>query len=285
MSFYFFAWLSLITWSISNLFEKFTSKYLIKNPWLFNFTYNIFSLFIILLLALYYGAGKVGDWQSIILASMFWALGNIFFFLVINLVDISVLSPAFSLKAVFALFLGFLLLGEKITGYQGVLILIIIISGLFVCYDEKLKLKSFFTKPMLFVLGEMITLALSNLFMNKTVALNGYWSSVLWIQILTTLFLIPTLPLFWKEFGIIKKPQILSLVFLSVLSTIGLLTSIKAYASNIGLSSVIMAIPMSMVLVIILSFFAPNLLEKHPTKVYAIRITAAVIMFLAAISL
>ncbi len=72
------------------------------------------------------------------------------------------------------------------------------------------------------------------------------------------------------------------IAFVSLLSN---LAANKAFEQNIALSSAIISLPVSMVLAFLFSVFAPNLLEKHTLKIYAIRFSAAAVMFLAALRL
>ena len=190
MSFYFFAWISLIAYSTTEVFEKLTIKYLVQNPWLFNFLSNIFQLIVLLPILAVKGFGPVHNWPEIIYASIFWALGNIFFFLTLYYVDLSVLSPSFNLKTAFALLLGIIFLGERVTGQQWVLIGIIFISSIFISYDENLKLRAFFSKPMIFLFIDMLVLAVSNLFINRATAFTDFWTVTFWIQFFTIIIFV-----------------------------------------------------------------------------------------------
>jgi hypothetical protein len=72
---------------------------------------------------------------------------------------------------------------------------------------------------------------------------------------------------------------------MSLALLIGILTSNKSYTDNVTISSAIISLPMSMIMAFLFSIFAPNLLEKHTLKVYAIRFTAAAIMIISALKL
>jgi drug/metabolite transporter (DMT)-like permease len=285
MSFLIFAWIGLLGYSICQIFEKLTSKYLITNPWLFNFVSNFFALFLIVPITLVHGLGTINNWPFVILAALFWALGNVFFFLALFSVDISVISPAFSVKTALVLLLGFLFLGEHLTRSQSILILIILLASLFIGYDEKFKMRSLLTKAMLFVFLDMIVLALETLFVNRALQTNDFWTMTFWYQLLTVAFLLPTFPLFKKELRSICAKPLVVVFFIVILSTLGLVATNYAYGFNIGITSIIGTIPMSMIFAVTLSVFAPKLLEKHTLKVYLIRFASALVMLLAAIKL
>ncbi|OGE79829.1 MAG: hypothetical protein A2660_03285 [Candidatus Doudnabacteria bacterium RIFCSPHIGHO2_01_FULL_45_18] len=285
MSFYIFAWISLFAWSLAEVFEKLTIKHLIKNPWLFSFLANVISLIFFTIILGFKGFGSVSAWSDILYASIFWTLGNIFFFLALYYVDVSVLSPSFNLKTAFALLLGILFLGETVTGQQWVLIAVIFISSIFVCYDENLKFRTFLSKPMMFVFFLMSVLAISNLFMNRALQHNDFWLVTFWIQFFTTLMLLPTIALFKNEIRTVGLKQIGVVMLITIITTLAMLTQVKAFTSEIGIPNVIISIPLSMILAMVISFFAPQLLEKNSYKIYALRFIAAVVMFAAAIKL
>ncbi len=75
------------------------------------------------------------------------------------------------------------------------------------------------------------------------------------------------------------------ILLISVLGVIGTLAASAAVAQNVSISTAIISLPVSMVLVFILSFLKPDLLEKHTLKVYAVRFFAAVVMFVATLGL
>jgi len=66
---------------------------------------------------------------------------------------------------------------------------------------------------------------------------------------------------------------------------IGVITEIWAYKDNVVITSIITSLPISIVLTFIFSIFAPQLLEKHTLKVYAVRLIAAGTMIFAALKL
>ena len=63
------------------------------------------------------------------------------------------------------------------------------------------------------------------------------------------------------------------------------LFSVKAFGENISISMTIISLPLAMIMTMALSVVAPKLLEKHTAKVYAIRLSAAAAMFVAALGL
>ena len=81
MPFYFFAWIAAFSYGLVAIIVKLTSKYSVKNPWLFNFLFQLFVLLIICPIALANGATFAKHWDSLIIASVFFALFGIFYYL------------------------------------------------------------------------------------------------------------------------------------------------------------------------------------------------------------
>jgi ABC-type phosphate transport system permease subunit len=117
------------------------------------------------------------------------------------------------------------------------------------------------------------------------VAQNGYWDTVLWYNIVNQVVLLVTVPLFIKDLKQLKKGDYFHVSLSALFAGIGGITVIPAIAGNLGITMAILALPMGMVSAIVLSYFAPKLLEKHPTKVYAVRLASAAVMFAAGLAL
>ena len=105
------------------------------------------------------------------------------------------------------------------------------------------------------------------------------------MAILSQIMLLTTFPLFKKDIKKLNVKQLLSVFAMSVMMAIGIFTENRAYQENVTITSIITALPISMILAFMLSFIAPKLLEKHTFKVYAIRFTAAAIMIISALKL
>jgi len=69
-------------------------------------------------------------------------ISSTLFILALSQLDVSVLTPLFSFRTVFAVILGALFLNEVLTTHQYLLVAIIFVFGLFVSVDEKFSLRS-----------------------------------------------------------------------------------------------------------------------------------------------
>ncbi len=285
MHFYVFAWLGVIAYGIFNIVGKLTSKYSISNPWLFTFFWTLFSLLFTIPIAIFYGVGLPHVWNNIFIAAFFNAFWFIFFTLSTYKLDVSVLSPLYNFRTVFALIFSTLLLGERLSVDQLFYFFLIFIGGIFSSVDERFHLKSFFNTSIFIAITGMLFLALNNVFVNKVFQNNGFWDGTLWMLIVTQIILIPTFPKFVKDIRKISSIQIYPLIIMSLLTVAGNIFLNIAYKTNVSITSLIAAVPASMILAFLFSVFAPKLLEKHTLKVYTIRFTGALVMIISALKL
>jgi drug/metabolite transporter (DMT)-like permease len=280
-----FAWVASVLLGVESILAKLTSKYSIKNPWLFNFVWNFIILLYTLVIALFYHIGWPREWGNIIIAGLFYALSGVFYTWALYLLDVSVLAPLFNFRTVFSVLLGVWLLGQLLTTQQYVLIGITFVAGFFVSFDEHFKLRSFFRMPILIAMVAMAVIAAYGIYINKAIADNGYWTTVIWTYVLAQVLMAFTWPKFGRDIGKITKKQIGALAVLSIAGTAGMLAANQSYTGNVGIASTIISLPVSMVLAFLFAVFAPTLLEKHTMKTYAIRFIAAGVMLAAAIKL
>ncbi len=285
MSFFAYAWIATIFFGLVAIIGKLTSKYAFSNVWLFNFVWNLFSLAITASLALINHVNLPTAWNNIIFASIFYSLFGIFYIIGLSRLDVSVFTPLFNFRTAIGALLGVAVLGEKLTFIQITLVGLIFLSGMFVSIDEKFTLRSFFQKNIAIAILSTVFYSFSNIFVNKSIGQNTYWGASLWIALITQIILLLTLPFFAKALRQVSYKSVGSTFVMSLALALGTLSANKAYAENISISSVITALPMSMIMAFVLSIFAPKLLEKHTFKVYIVRFTAAAVMIIAALKL
>lgn len=285
MSYVTFAWIATLIYGVETIIIKLSSKYAIKNPWLFNILWNL--LFVVFMIPVYathpIEIPKV--WSSLLIASVLSAICCVLFMITTFKLDVSVLSPLYNVKTGLVVLFAWFLLGEKITFYQSFLVCVIILMGFLVTIDEKFSIRSFFRKDILVAMGFMILLALYVVFLKKTMVDIGFWNATVWTAVLTLIFLIPTYPKFAKDIKTLTKKQMIPVVLVTGTSTAAYIISNRAYEGNVGITSVIMTFPVSMILAFVMSLIWPTLMEKHLPKIYALRFLAAGVMFWCAIQL
>jgi drug/metabolite transporter (DMT)-like permease len=285
MPYYYYAWLGSIVSAFFVITAKLTAKHSISNPWFFNFILTFVVLAFMVPIALMNQAGMPTDWPPIIMTAIFSTLFYATWVYATYLLDITTLTPLFNFRGVFTVILSAMFLGEKFLPTQTVFIALIILAGVFSSMDEKLSLKSFFRINILIGIAAALFLAVENVFTKFALMKNDYWTMNLWVGILKTIFVLPTIPMFYKEIRKINLSHILPVGMMGILETASILLATRAYAVNVAVTSLIMNIPFSMIIVFALSFFAPKLLEKHTLKIYAIRFSAAAVMIWSAMQL
>jgi drug/metabolite transporter (DMT)-like permease len=286
MSFQIFAWIATLCYGFETVTGKLTNKYKIKNQWQFAFFKSFFAMLIVTPIAFY----KVGfalptNWIDLSLSSLFSVTAGTLIIITISKMDVSVLSPLFNFRAVFSVVLGWFILGELLTLQQYGLIALIVFAGMFVSMDEKFSIRNFFTSDTLIALIMTVFLALFSIYSNRSINTNGYWEHMLWRGIVAQSIFLVMIPLFYKDFVRTKVKDYSGVFAMALFSSFGTMASLKAFEKNVGVTSAIVSLPTSMLIVFILSFLKPDLLEKHPLKVYAIRFTAAGVMLVSALML
>lgn len=285
MPFYIYAWIACISSASTIIVTKLTSKHTIKNSWLFNFIWTFVIFLFTIPPAIIYKAGLPKDWWPIIIAGIFAAGWNLLYIQSMYRIDVSTLSPLFNFRLIFAIILGSVLFQEKLTTNQFIFFIIIVFGGMFTSIDEKLKLSSFFKSSIAIGLLAMLSLALNNAFIKIALVNNSLWTANLWMSIITLLVTAPTVIFFRKDAQNINLKQVMPVLVMGILQIITNAAANVAYSKNLGITSLIMAVPLSMIFTFTASIFAPRLLEKHTIKVYAIRFTAAAIMIYSALQL
>lgn len=285
MSYLVFAWLASLLYALNAILAKLTSRHAIPNPFLLNFIWSLFFLIISLFLLPAHPLTWPTQWVSLLGATILWALTGVIFVVLLTAMEVSALAPLYNLRTAFSVILGVFFLGEKLTLTQSLAVVVIFVCGLLANLDERLRLRNLLKPVMLLALVHMFLLALYALSVKVAIAENGYWPVFYWTALLSQLLLLLTVPLFRRDLGKITKKQILTVALLAVISVGANLATNRAFAANISLSSAIISLPLSMFFAFLFSIFAPTLLEKHPPKVYALRFSAAAVMFLAALKL
>lgn len=285
MPFYVYAWIATIFGGLFVITAKLTSKHAISNPWLFNFLLSLAVLLFTLPPAIYYHAVIPNNWTMIIVAAIFLTLTNIFYIFSNKSLDVSVFMPLYNFKSIFAVLIGIIFFRENIATNKLFFVALIFIAGILTSLDEKFSLKSFFKVTIAVGLATVFFNTLLNAFTKTAMLSNSVWTATLWIAILNFIFVIPTIPLFKNEIKKLNFSHIIPVGLMGLFDAVGILASNKAYQGNLGISSLIMNVPFSMIIAFLFSVFAPKLLEKHSLKIYAIRFASTAVMVWSTIQL
>jgi len=286
MPFYIFAWAAAIIYGLYAVIAKLVGKYKLQNVAQFSFFITLFSGVVTATISIANGAQMPTNWTYIILAGLFLSLGSILYLSVLKSLDLSVMSPLFNFRTAITVILGYIFLGENLTIKSVLLIGLIIIAGIFVTMDENFSIKSFFTKKISLGLFFMLVGAIQTVFVNRAIDQTNYWTASLWMGLVAIIFsFIFLFKRFIKDVLKSKLTDYTGVAILAIFGGIGELVSNKAFAGNVGISSIIISLPLSMLLVFLFAIWKPSLLERHTMKVYAIRFIAAGVMIWGALML
>jgi len=281
-----FAWVASITYGLYTIAAKLIGKYKLKNTAQFSFFTTLFIGLLMAAVSFANGARLATSWTFIILAAIFIALGNASYLAALKNLDVSVMSPLFNIRVAITVLLGVVFLGEELTSRSLFLICLIFVMGFFAAMDEKFSIRSFFSKNVGAGLLFMLVLSIQSLFVNRAIAQTNYWTASLWVGLIAIIFsFIFLYPKFRHELAKTKPRDYFGVAILSVLGGLGDLAANKAFEGNIGVSSVIISLPISIFLAFIFAFWKPDLLEKHALKVYLVRFFAAGVMVWGALQL
>lgn len=281
-----FAWIASITYGLYAVTAKLIGKYQLKNSYQFSFFITLFSGIIMSIISYFNGGVLATEWTYILLAGLFLSIGSALYLATLKVLDVSVISPLFNVRVAITVILGSLFLGESLTVKSIYLIILIFIAGFFATMDEKFSLKAFLSINIGLGLFFMFVLSIQSLLINRAIDQTNYWTAMLWMSILAPIFsFILLFPKFKQDLPSTKPNQYIGVLILSIFGGVGDLSAYKAFEGNVGLSSVIISLPVSMVLAFALSLWKPDLMEKHSIKVYTVRFMAAGVMIWSALQL
>jgi len=288
MPYYLFAWIASLAYALETIAGKLIGTQEVRNPYLFNFLWSFFILLLTLPFALSNHVTLPVAWGNIMPAALLYAASGILYLTVLQKLDISIITPLLNLRVILSVMLGVFFLGESYSFSSYLLMAMAVLAGFFVALDEKFSFRSFFRKGILLLILEIFVLSFFYFFIGKAVGETGFWEASLWVDILAQLFLLLTFPFFCKDWRQLKIGNVGGIWMMAIFGVVGVLSANKAVSENMGISNLILSLPLSMVIVILLALFFPKkaqVLEKHTLKVYGIRLLAAAVMLAATLKL
>lgn len=286
--FVFFSILAAISFALSNLINKFTSKHRISNSWVLLFYYYLGlvpSLFVIPLIF------KVdfpeGGWVFVVLYASAFFLGSIFFTKALYRLDASTMAPFYHLQSLFIIVLAFFFLNERFSPDKYFFSIIMIAGSLLVTIEERMNLKTYFRIGVLLIITQQFFHAVSNIFAGFALKEMNSFTFIFWGDLIAVSFAFLLIPFVGASKFKVSFNQIKPLFISGLFSTIGATSLFTAFMFNITISSVLSLLtsPIVFVLAIIASIVRPNLLEHHTRKVYVVRGIGLLLILFGAINL
>jgi hypothetical protein len=282
MSYVLIAFLSLGAFSVYNVLQKITVKYVVADTFIFSFYYYLTA---ILFFVPFIFLGKVVGLNStqlplVAAAGLIRSFMFVIYLWVFKKLDVTVISSMFNLRVILVALSEVIWLGTVFSGWDYAWMIILFVGGVFLSMDESFSWRSFFN-PVMAVFGVVLLLStIQFVAINRGMAVTDFWTFNFWSYVFSLVGLLPllwwqkkSLPLPLKEVGVISAVASTALV--------GVLLESLAVAANPTGSTAIFSLPGSMILAMILSIFKPGLIESHPVKVYALRLVSAAVMGVA----
>lgn len=159
MSYQLFALFAAIMFALSTLLVKYINKYIVKDADSFFFWTYLPTIPFVLMIPLRYGLDfNLKMILPTVFVSLFLTIGTYLFSKGISSVDVSVISPLFQLQSGFILIFATIFLGEKYQLSTYAFLMLMILGTLFVAVTDKVKLKGFLQKGVLFIIGMQVFL-------------------------------------------------------------------------------------------------------------------------------
>ncbi len=197
-------------------------------------------------------------------------------------VDVSAVSPLFVLQSGLIGIWAFIFLGERFPLENYLWLGLMLVGAVLVSVNDKLSLKAFMAPGVLFILATQVLHSLSNLTVSFIIKEIPVMSFLFWQYVVIGCFAV--VGLYKTKSYAQYAPKQVGLTILPVfIMGVGVISLFTAYTQNVTVSSVLslMTAPLVLIFSIGASAFAPQLLEHHPPKVYAVRAVGLAIILLS----
>jgi len=284
----FFSILAAISFALSTLIIKFTSKHRISNSWVLLFYYYLGLVPSLFLIPLIFKVDfPEGGWVFVVLYAFAFFLGSIFFTKALYRLDASTIAPFYHLQSLFIIILAFFFLNERFSFEKYLFGIMMIIGSLFITLDEKMNIKTYFKIGVLLIVMQQFFHAISNIFAGFALKQMNSFTFIFWGDLVAVSFVFLLIPFVGASKFKVSFNQIKPLFISGFFSTIGATSLFTAFMFNITISSILslLASPIVFVLAVIASIVKPNLLEHHSLRVYIVRGIGFFLILFGAINL
>jgi drug/metabolite transporter (DMT)-like permease len=190
----YFVLLASLTWSFTNVFDKFLIDKRVDKPLILTIFIRVGSVIPLLLILPFVSFSLPGAefvfW--IFLAGIFAAAGVIIFYKAIQIEEVSRTIPLFQFIPVFVLFLSFLLIGEVLGLFDYVGFIVLITGGLVITAKRLSRLLNVERVFWLVILSSLLH-AVSYVIMKHVLTNVEYWSAFILLWILQAVIILSLL--------------------------------------------------------------------------------------------
>lgn len=285
MSYLAFAAFAAVCFSTTTIINKLTSKHTLDNKDSL-LAYLLLSSFTFALVLYPFVDRSIPPTQTLLTifaSSITFFSGMYLLYTGIFTTDVSVYAPLFQIQSGLVAILAYIFLHEQFPASNYLWISLIISGAILTSIDEKLSIKTFFTKGIFMIIGMQVFHAIANILVGLSLQTVNFLQFLFWEYLFAgILFIIVTL---------ITKPKlnyplknIAPMFLVGSINGTGALSLFRAYQENLTISNTIgmLDTPIVFLTSILASRFYPKLLEHHTPKVYAIRSIGLIIILISA---
>ena len=285
----YFVMLASLTWSFTNVFDKFLIDKRVEKPLILTIFIRVGSAVPLLFIIPFVGFSLPGTefigW--ILLAGIFAAAGVIIFYKAIQIEEVSRTIPLFQFIPVFVLFLSFIFIGEVLGFFDYVGFIVLVFGGLVITAKRLSRILKVERVFWLVVLSSLLHAA-SYVIMKHVLNNVEYWDAFILLWFLQALLIFSLLgsrrirkdaKIYIKKIGFRDKTIILADSIISLLAFI-----FNYFAISLGPVTLVEAVGnIQLVFIFILALFLtrffPNILrEKFDRKITTQKIAGIVLI-------
>lgn len=304
MQWFFIALAAPFLWAVVNIFDKYlVSKFSQREKEhssgglvLFSSLIGIFIAFLIWFFSS--GVSDISTLDKLLLMAtgVFTIIWIILYLFTLETEDISVVAPWFLTVPVFGYILGFIFLGETLSGQQMIGSLVVLFGVFMISLDFSLGGRKFRWKPVIYMLIACFLVAFSGIIFKYITIENNFWVTSFWEYLglgVSGLFIFLFIPKYRSQFMHMNRTGGRTIFIVNVVSELmavsgNLLTNFALLLAPVAMVYLVGSFQPVFVLIlgIISTSFFPHLAKENLDKyVLFPRITAIAIMIIGSIIL
>lgn len=304
MQWFFIALAAPFLWAVVNIFDKYlVSRFSQKEKErssgglvLFSSLIGIFIAFLIWFFSS--GVSDISTLDKLLLMAtgVFTIIWIILYLFTLETEDVSVVAPWFLTVPVFGYILGFIFLGETLSGQQMVGSLVVLFGVFMISLDFSLEGRKFRWKPVIYMLIACFLVAFSGIIFKYITIENNFWVTSFWEYLglgVSGLFIFLFIPKYRSQFMHMNRTGGRTIFLVNIISELmtvsgNLLTNFALLLAPVTMVYLVGSFQPVFVLIlgIISTSFFPHLAKENLDKyVLFPRITAIAIMIIGSIIL
>jgi len=288
------ALLASLMWAVSNLIDKYVLEKWLKNPLLSLDV--IFFVEIAAVAIVYFSHGlppiSAMNLMLVVIAGALGMMGAVFYFMALNIEEVSRIVPLFNISPLFILVLAAVFLGEVFTTGKYLGIALLIMGSVMITLRKvESKRRFHWGKPTWLMLACLITGSVTRVITKYLLRYADFWSIFGYLRLSSALVLIPFFFMTRKQLAATAKRHGRRVIGLIALSEVFAVVALCLFTIAISLGPVTLvnslgALQPLFVLVIMVMFsnFFPHILKEEVDRhTIALKLIAIVLMIIGTV--